>query len=597
MRLCVFGSNGVGKSHFVDHFLNFIVRNEFKNYYFLGITFNDEMLLDQAQYAEFDIETAIRLLYKYYLKISNEEEEKEKQDNKSPQMISRGSEKTSRELKYNFVKIYNILKQYVHITTKYVLTQIWDELKDKYDHLIIAIDDTTRWENLEEQYFSFIKCNISFPSILTTTRYSEGEIKTKSVISLNCLYLSGINLVKNLWNKIDKDKRSITLYKLLTLCGQHTRSYFKLIDMLKVQDFQEIVQNEQFNNALQIFASTWKIWTPIASYIRSLQNSKCLEIVLAHTILNKKVQLLSKVTMHDTWKTLIQKGMVLTKQNYVEEDKIKCFVHPLAVISLALEAVDEHSILYCVKKMINACQMLTSSSFEDLYLWNFLFRIRAQYILSKNNINNDVKLFQQIFGTKNEWKKINMTLDESNGRYYKINQPFKEWKKGKTNIEFGAYQFSNTNEGFDLLFCLSPNIIAIADVKGFAWDNMIELMKQKIDSEIIKTKPWSINWNIIKQLFKKEISNPYNAISKLKEQKNKTIKQIKEFKNKYQVYYFGLMPHIKKENEQNLVIVGGLFEDSQVKEAEDWNFSLENLMELLITFGVLSNKQYLCKRH
>ncbi|ETO11614.1 hypothetical protein RFI_25761, partial [Reticulomyxa filosa] len=264
MRLVVFGSSGVGKSHFIDYFLNVIVRNMFKKYYFIGITFNDEMFLDQAQYAEFDIETAIRLLYKYYLKISNEEEkEKEKQDNKSPQMINRGNEKTSRELKYNFVEIHNILKQYVHITTKDVLTHIWDEVKDKYDHLIIAIDDTTRWEIREEKYFSFIKRNINFISILTTTRYSEGDIKTKLGTSLNCLYLSGINLGKNLWNKIDKDKRSITLYKLLTLCGQHTRSYFKLIDMLKVQDFQEIVQNEQFNNALQIFASTWKIWTPI----------------------------------------------------------------------------------------------------------------------------------------------------------------------------------------------------------------------------------------------------------------------------------------------------------------------------------------------
>ncbi|ETO12846.1 hypothetical protein RFI_24523 [Reticulomyxa filosa] len=235
--------------------------------------------------------------------------------------------------------------------------------------------------------------------------------------------------------------------------------------MLKAQDFQEMVQNEQFNNSLQIFASTWKFWRPI-SYIQSLQSKKCLEIVLAHTILNKKVQLLSKVTIHDTWKTLIQKGMILTKQNYGEEDEIRYSIYPLAVISLALETFDEDSILYCVKKMINACQMLTSSSFKDLYLWNFLFRIRAQYILSKNNINSDVKLFQQIFGTKDEWEKIR-----------------------KTNLEFGAYQFSNTNEGFDLLFCLSPNIIAIADLKEFAWDKVAQNLQKKISYKTIIEEP------------------------------------------------------------------------------------------------------------
>ncbi|ETO04663.1 hypothetical protein RFI_32733, partial [Reticulomyxa filosa] len=148
-RLIVFGSSGVGKSHFIDYFLNVIVRNMFKKCYFIGISFNDEMLLGQEQY-DFDTETAIRLFYKYFLKISNEEEkEKEKQDNKSSQMISRCNEKTSRELKNNFDEVHNILKKYAHITTKDVLTQIWDELKDKYDHLIIAIDDTTRWENLE----------------------------------------------------------------------------------------------------------------------------------------------------------------------------------------------------------------------------------------------------------------------------------------------------------------------------------------------------------------------------------------------------------------------------------------------------------------
>ncbi|ETO00418.1 hypothetical protein RFI_37028 [Reticulomyxa filosa] len=229
--------------------------------------------------------------------------------------------------------------------------------------------------------------------------------------------------------------------------------------------------------------------------------------------------------------------------------------------------------------MINACQMLTSSSFKDLYLWNFLFRIRAQYILSKNNINSDVKLFQQIFGTKDEWEKISMTLDEYNGMYYKINQPFNELKKVKTNLEFGAYQFSNTNEGFDLLFCLSPNIIAIADLKEFAWDKVAQNLQKKISYKTIIEEPWSINWNIIQQLLEEKIPKINNSIYTLKEQHTKTMQLIEKFKSKFQVYYFGLMPHTKQNSVKDLVIAGRLIDEYQLKEYENWISSSENLME------------------